>query len=244
MKAASTILTVLAIIGGLAAGALWYLVKGQKEALIDERNGLQAAKTQLETDKTNLTQQVDDLTSRNGALSSELGEVKTRNTTLESRTVQLTRDLAQSRANAETALSDARKATEESANLRRKVLEITSTIEGIRAESESEIVQLRDELTRLKTLGITPSSAVAEGEKVPLINTSVASVGPRSAFVVINAGSTQGLRSQMKLAINRGGEIVAQAYISELKDNLAVAQIIPNTLVKAPRAGDDAYTVR
>lgn len=241
MKAASTLLTVLAILGGIAAGALFYLIKGQKETLISERDGLRVEKASLEAKRDELNGQVVDLQGRNSAMSSELGEVKTRNTTLEARANQLNRDLAQSRANAEAAQNDARKATEESALLRKKTIELTAELETAREGQSGEIKELRDQLAKIKENGLIP--AANNGAPLPTINTSVASVGPRSAFVVLNAGSSQGLAAAMKLAIRRDGEVVAQAVVTELRENLAVAQVIPNTLTKAPRSGDSAYTV-
>jgi chromosome segregation ATPase len=247
MKAASTFLTVLAILGALAAGALWYLIKGQKETLTSERDGLRVEKASLEATRTDLTNQVNDLTGRNSALNSELGESKTRNTSLEARVNQLNRDVAQARANTESAQTDARKATEEAANLRRQVIELMANLEGTKASEEANRLALQERIKELETKLTNPyaSSGNAEGEKTPLITTSVASVGPRSAFVVLNAGTEQGLRNQMRIAVSRGGEIVAQAVITEVRGNLAVAEIIPNTLSKsnAPRSGDEVFTV-
>lgn len=236
MKAASTLLAVLAIIGALAAGALWYFVKGQKETLIAERDSLQVQKMQLEGVRADLTGQIADATTRITGLTNELNESKTRNTTLEARANQLNRDVMQARADAESAEAGKRAAIEESSTLRRQVQELTASLGG----AEERIKSLESGASRFATIATNTDGAPAV---TPLINTSVASVGPRSAFVVINAGSTQGIRNAMKLAINRDGEIVAQAVITETRENVSVAQIIPNTLSKEPRSGDSAYTV-
>jgi uncharacterized protein YhaN len=243
MKAASISLSVLAILGALAAGYLWYSVKGQKEQLTAERDGLRVEKASLETIRDNLTAERDNLTSRNNQLSNELTQANTRNTTLEARVNQLNRDLTQARSAAESAQAEARRVTDEASGLRRQVIELTANLEAVRNSSRAEIESLTARVEELTARTGGAGTPGAEADPAKIIVTTVASVGRRSSFVVLNAGSSNEVQNNMRVAISRNGQVIAQAIVTDTRENVAVAEIVPATLASAPRAGDEVFSI-
>lgn len=67
---------------------------------------------------------------------------------------------------------------------------------------------------------------------------SILGVGPENAFVVINLGTKQGLGLNQKLLVRRGTDIIATVLTSEVREDLALAQVEPSSLRTALRKGD------
>ena len=63
-------------------------------------------------------------------------------------------------------------------------------------------------------------------------------VGPKSSFVVINLGYTSGVRLDHLLEIQRDGKLVANIQVTEVKENLSIARILPESMANDPEVGD------
>lgn len=243
----ATILSVLALLGAGASAYFFLSIKGQKEALIVQRDGLQADLSQSQNQVARLTTEVDDLQNRNRDLDREVGEVKQRNTSLEARMNQMTADLTKTRTDLTTSQNSLTKANEEIATLRDQVVSLRARVADGEGNTKEELVKAYAELAELQTKVREYEAILAqryrEGDPIPLINADIVTVGPRSAFVVLSAGKERGVKEMMKFAIERAGQIIAQGTVTTVQDNLAVAEIIPNTLVSEPVVGDLAYSV-
>ena len=58
------------------------------------------------------------------------------------------------------------------------------------------------------------------------------------AFVVIKAGTAQGIEAKHNLVISRGGKVLAQAVVSSSQENYAIAQIVTGSLEGNLNKGD------
>ena len=73
---------------------------------------------------------------------------------------------------------------------------------------------------------------------------SVLSVGPQNAFVVVNFGSARGAQLGHRLTISQGNAVVATAVISDVRANFSVAQVQPESLRGVLQKGDSAVLIR
>jgi hypothetical protein len=68
----------------------------------------------------------------------------------------------------------------------------------------------------------------------------VVSIGSDNGFVVIKAGSAQGLQPKDNLLISRAGKVLATAVVSSSQENYAIAQIVAGFLKGNLSKGDIA----
>jgi hypothetical protein len=73
---------------------------------------------------------------------------------------------------------------------------------------------------------------------------TVLNVGPQSAFVVLNFGSTRGAQLGQKLTVSQGNTVVATVVISDVRASFSVAQVQPDTLRGVLQKGDSAVLIR
>ena len=73
---------------------------------------------------------------------------------------------------------------------------------------------------------------------------TILTVGPESAFVVLNFGSARGAQLGQKLAVSQGSDEVATILISDVRANFSVAQVLPDTLRGVLQKGDLAVLIR
>ena len=72
----------------------------------------------------------------------------------------------------------------------------------------------------------------------------VVSVGPSSAFVVINYGASHGALPSQIMTIQRGTKTLASALITDVRQNHSIAQIQPDSLRGALHKGDSAVLAK
>ena len=73
---------------------------------------------------------------------------------------------------------------------------------------------------------------------------TVLTVGPSSAFVVLNFGSARGAQLGQRLTVSQGTDVVATVLISDVRTNFSVAQVQPDTLRGVLQKGDLALLIR
>ena len=73
---------------------------------------------------------------------------------------------------------------------------------------------------------------------------TVLTVGPESAFVVLNFGTSRGAQLGQKLTVSQGTKVVATVLISDVRANFSVAQVLPDTLRGVLQKGDSALLLR
>lgn len=256
MKSLTLVLCVIAILGS-AASTFFYIQIGKTKEQLQEQvatstknaNELQAklveANTQGEaTQKRLLT------------VDNERAEAISKATAAESRSTQLARDIATIR-NQLTAKDDAEQAlNREITQLKRELAQAKlaaasaspEEIEGYKAtiatlqakvtelESSRSTVGKLANTTAASASGATATSSTAAGG----INAEVVSIGAMNAFVVLNAGSANGVQAGQNFTITRKGTTVATAQVSSVQENYAVAQIAASSLRGGLVKGDTA----
>jgi len=113
--------------------------------------------------------------------------------------------------------------------LQRRLQEI-ELLRGQLAQREQELALLRN-----RTGPDGRPIQVAEQQAEPR---SVLGVGPQDAFVVVNLGKKAGATKGDKLLVRRGTDFIAVALISDVLDDLSIAQIDPGSLRESLRKGD------
>lgn len=105
------------------------------------------------------------------------------------------------------------------------------------AELETQLTQL---LTRALAEAPAPAAPVASAQPVnaPAIRFQVLRVGPRDSFIVVDCGAEQGARLGVTVSVQRDGQELARARVSETRPNFALAQVQPTTLKGQLQPGD------
>lgn len=218
MKSLPLLLGLLAVTGaGISAKLYQQLTRAQAahaSELARSESRFQAA----DAHAAKLSAETGSLRAQVVELDASLGEAKTKLTATEIRNVQLTRELAVARA-------------------------VPISPERI-AAFQATIADLEDQLAQAR---LTPpvAPAVVEAPRTDAILTthrsrhaSVASVGPSSAFVVLNYGAAHGALPEQQLIIQRGTDELARVLISDVRDQYSIAQVRPDTLRGALHKGD------
>jgi hypothetical protein len=174
------------------------------------------------------------------ALNTALGAARTRLTVAEARQIELGDELNHMReqlAAREAALitlqTENTRLTAELAQMATRSTELVSAYDRTMAELARQL----DELAR-------PEPAVSP--VIPLLTThrsrtaQVVSVGPSSAFVIINYGAAHGALPRQEMLIMRGTDTIARVQISDVREQHSVAQVLPDSLSGVLHKGDSA----
>jgi septal ring factor EnvC (AmiA/AmiB activator) len=252
MKGLSVFLSLVAVLAAGVSAALYLLVG-------DERDRLQ---TELDAQRRQLAQaqqQIEDLKAERSTIATNLAsidgsvnETRARNTTLEARNSQLTREILQAREQIQAYEKAGKAAEEEVSALRRQLVDAQSRVAvspgpapmETLAASESRVADLEAQLATLRRISGNDSiPATAEQlARVPddLLG-HVVEVGPRSAFVVLDIGTRHGAVPALELVLRRGSNIVARLRLTDVRESFSIAHVLPHAGILTPiRAGDTA----
>lgn len=219
---------VLWIVACLAAGTAGYLrVQSESEKRILER--------QLDTEKSHAATLASDLAAareQTAALKSKIADLadqfstaKARLETTEARAQQLERDLGKAQGALSVHELNAKALASEIAAQRATV-----------ADLERQLANQQRETERSAPPPIVFKSRAG--------TSTVLSVGPQNAFVVLNFGAERGAQIGQKLAISQGTEALATVLISDVRSNFSIAQVLPETVRGVLQKGDSALLLR
>lgn len=248
MKTASRILFTLAIVGAISSGVFYYLIKDVSNTRETE---FAQAKQQLALSQTRankLSEEMVASTAERDAQLKSLDETRAKITALTTRNEQLKRETRRFTAELDDRIASEERLQKEVARLSRENAELeanTVPIEEIEAY-ERKVARLEGEILNLKesTNGFPGSTVPATAEKTPAnIKGNILTVGAQSSFIIINLGHDSGIRLDTEMNIERGSETIAQAEITEVKENLSIARILPETLKLDLKAGDVVKTL-
>jgi len=246
MNSITNFLSILAIVGAIASGGFYFLNLKEANNLAQE---LQNANNQLSTAQSQNAAQgakIDDLSAQlqqttqslegarsnitvitarsnqlkreNGRLSDELDMRLDKEESLQISLADLKKEMAELRANS-ISLEKATEYEEEIASLEARILQLKNS------QPVSTSISLADTYRNLK---VAPSG----------LSGQILTVGPQSSFVVINLGYTNGVRLDHLLEIQRDGKLVANIQVTEVKENLSIARILPESMATDPETGD------
>ena len=256
------LLCAIALLGSSASAVLYLRIGNSKQVLESRLADATTRATKLETNLALANEQNGTLKGKLTALDSELERAHAQLTTAESRATELERALAAAQSDATQARNDAAQA--------KAVVSIYETTARALAD---EITALRQDLADTRASHASPEAVQAYKNTIADLERQLASarngaaattaagastavftsragratvltVGPESAFVVLNFGSARGAQLGQKLNVSQGNTVVATILISDVRTNFSVAQVLPDTLRGALQKGDSAVLLR
>ena len=259
MKPLTLILCVIALLGSAASTFFYFQIGTAKEQLQQEVALAATQATVLQGKITEDAAQSEALQKRLAALDSELGEAKSKASAADARSAQLGREATQLRTQLTAKTESSQALTAEISQLKQELAQIKLTAATTAAEQSEEykttITNLQARITDLIALntnatprggktsrsvnsdaaaGAAPSSQVVEDtDRFPVV-----SIGTDNGFVVIKAGSAQGIQAKQTLVISRAGKVLAQAVVSSSQENYSIAQIVAGSLKGNLSKGD------
>jgi len=246
MRSLANFLSVLAIFGAIASGAFYYLNKQEANNLAQE---LQQSQAFLNAERAKTAKQaatIEDLQAQLEQSARSLQEARSNITVISARSNQLkrenqryTEELEMRMDNEESlqrALADLKKdmaaqkansiTLEEANAYEQKIASLENTI--LRMESEAQKAPAPQIAEAYNNLKPAPSG----------VSGRILTVGPQSSFVIVSLGYTSGIRLDHLLVIQREGESIANIQVSEVKENLSIARILPGSMKTNPVEGD------
>jgi len=139
-----------------------------------------------------------------------------------------------------------RKLQEENSQLSLEFSELkaNSVPSAVLAELELQISSLEAELLRLRDSANSssmefPPALRAEGD----LDGKVLLVGKEASFVVLDIGYNNGVRLRNELYVLHADTPVAKVHVTEVKENLCIAHVLPGTIRKRPQSGDSVASL-
>jgi hypothetical protein len=171
-----------------------------------------------------------------------LGSAKVRTTATESQHVQLSQELHTTKAQLSEREQREVALIAELATLKQEAASdpvSTDSAQIDHSESQRRIAQLEHQLTQLLTRALDEPLAEPEQTRLPQsVAPQVLRVGPSDAFVVIDHGTAAGAEVGQLLKLQRSGEIIAHARISDARRQFALAQVFSSSLKGQLQTGD------
>lgn len=250
MKALTRLVQTIAIIGAIASGLFFFLsrqtsnqsktelgltrnllsTERQKVAALNARLLEQAQELEQSTVDANaskseiasLTARFNQLQRENLRLNEELAARQLTEERLQQENARLTRELAENQATS-VPKDQIDNYEAQIADLERKILELEQT-------QATRLQPQRDKLNEVSPIN-------------PMLQGSVLTVGKANSFVIINLGYSDGVRLQTELLIQHADTPIAKIQVTEVKENLSIARILPQSLVKTPQTGDSVTSL-
>ena len=250
MKYLTNVFSILAILGAIASGVFFLLNTKDKNQL---QLNIQSYETQLAAERATIRKQNEKLETNAAQLdqtSKNLEEARSNITVITARSNQLKRDNQRFTDELERRLENEESLQRALADLKKEMAKLRATTINLeKAETyEQTIASLESEILRLKSVQSTAASVVqntlpAGAKLAPAdLNGVVLTVGAQSSFVITNLGYTNGIRLDHLLNIERNGEIIAQLQVTEVKENLSIARILPESFKTDPKPGDSVVS--
>lgn len=247
MRNLTLILSVVALIGAVASGVLFFIIGNSKQELFQRWQNTDAQLTATAAKLKGAQRDKEELQNQVRVLDADLATHKRDLTALQLAAEQMQTSLElleDARASAvearESALDDLGRATENLAMLREQLAE---------SISPTEVQQYRQTIADLEARIEPLERRLAQKNAAPALisgrsnHAQVIKVGPRNAFVLINFGSSHGAVTNQRFALKRGNTALATAEISLTKEHYSIAQVLPETLSGNIRKGDAATII-
>lgn len=237
MKSATTLLSILALVGAIASVALYVTITGQKAELTDTLQSTQAELNSARSTNNRLEREKTELTETRDQLSTELEE---RNALLEELDARYTESR---RENAELRSTIAQR-EQRQAEIDRQLVELRRQLADARsraAEAET-IPEYRDRIAQLEATLARFQLRPDEGDDFANVPRDLAGrvlqIGPENAFIILDIGSTHGAVSRLPMVLERNGQAIARVTLTNVRERLSVGHIAPDSLTDTIQAGD------
>lgn len=264
MNAVSLVLRIVAIIAGVAAGALFVVSQGKlkekhgqltsaqgtlaatstelnetKAQVVDVTGKLKTAQRQSERLNTQLDTARNEADSSRRELSSAKNQLSTANSELATQEKQIN-ELKADIKEANQAIAAADKSAELS-NLGEKIAALTTENQNLKDELnvvESKLKGYtagREKQAKSSSLALNTTEAVRSAKLAD--NVTIASVNPSNGIVVLNAAPELGLEPGMNVTLIRDLQAIGKVRVAQVDNNLAVANILPGTSASRLKEG-------
>lgn len=250
MNIASMFLRILAILGAIAAGVMFWIIGDTKEKLEADLQSTESQLTSTKGDLSNLQSEHETLQEEAGNLRTSLDDAQARATNLQNQLTQVRQELAEANKTLNTRQEEAESLKAEAARIRRELLDERKRVTNLEETLESEdaaalrasIRQLEQQLlqTERQIQTVEPSQNGEEQGRV-VLRGQVTEVGDQSAYIVIDLGATDGARENATVMIRRGPRYVGRAQIRDVKEDASVAEVMPGA--SSVETGDQAITL-
>ncbi|MBK1880395.1 hypothetical protein [Pelagicoccus mobilis] len=243
MKRTNRMLQILAIAGAIAAGAFYFKNKADFLSLDTD---LQSLNTAIKTERArsqSLQKENARLAETAESQTSELEKLSAEALLANNQLLQIQREnkrLVDERDAQEIA---ERRLQQENSRLTQElnVLKATSVPQDQVASYELEIANLERQILELQQTQApqqVTSPLPSEIPSNPSLKGYVLTVGKGNSFVVLDIGYNDGVRLQNELYIQHADTPIAKIQVTDVKENLSIARVLPESLVKTPQSGD------
>jgi hypothetical protein len=248
-------LCAIALIGSALSAGLYFQIGNSKQVLELRLNEATTRATKLDGDLAVSHQQNGSLKAKLTGVSGELKSANSKLAAANTRVTQLDRDLIMAKSDLSAAKDvvavyelTARALADEVSALRQDLSdsrtsnaspEAVAAYKGTIAELERQLATARNGAAAPAAAGASTAVFTSRAGRATILT-----VGPESAFVVLNFGSARGAQLGQKLAVSQGIDEVAMLSISDVRTNFSVAQVLPETLRGVLQKGDLAVLIR
>lgn len=239
---------IVALLATLVLAALYGRLGRAKEFVDLQLVNTTVRAEKLSTDLAAANGQNTALAAKLAASDADLGAAKTKLAATESRATQLDRDLAETKNLLALQEQNTRALAAEVASLRSDLADARASNASPEAVAayKTTIAELERQLaTSLNGAAVPTAAGAATAVFASRAGrATVLSVGPASAFVVVDFGAARGAQIGQQLSISHGTEIVATTLISDVRTNFSIAQVQPDSLHGVLQKGDSAILLR
>ncbi|HUR60015.1 MAG TPA: hypothetical protein VM029_19995 [Opitutaceae bacterium] len=242
------ILCAIALLGSALSAGLYFRIGDSKQLLASRLADTSTRATKLEAELAKANEHAGALKTEAAALHSEIGALQGKLAASETRVTQLDRDLGQAKSVLSVYELTARALADEVAALRTDLSDARASnaspdaVEGYK----NTIAELERQLANARNGAALPTAAGAANAVFAsrVGRATVLTVGPESAFVVLNFGSVRGAQIGQKLTVSQGTEQVATVLINDVRNNFSIAHVLPDSLRGVLHKGDSAVLLR
>lgn len=242
------ILCAIALVGSALSGALYFRIGNSKQVLEHRLADATTRAAKLDADLASANEQNGTLKAQLTTVAGQLETTQSKLAAAETRVGELGRDLTDTKNVLSVYELTTKALGDEVAALRQDLEESRTSNASPEAVAayKSTIAELERQLAVARNGAAV--TATAGGSTAVFASrvgrATVLTVGPQSAFVVLNFGTARGARLGQKLTVSQGTSEVATVLISDVRTNFSVAQVLPDTLRGVLQKGDSALLIR
>jgi len=249
MKTTATLLQLLALCAAGISAYVYFNAENSADALNQD---LQRVSQQLGLEKANnakLKAENSDFASKVTQSNLALDEARSLNTVLTARSNQLKREANRYSEELDTRFKQEEQLQRKLADQNKELATLKTTTVSIEEidRYQNTIADLEQRILKLKSTERTfPGSAASIADTSTStqndLKGKILTVGAQSSFIIIDVGEKESAEEGNVLDVQRGGATIAQVTITQVKENLSIAHILPQSLVSEPRSGDTVTT--
>lgn len=248
MKAATRILQALALLGAVASGLFYFLGKSAYQQSDSDLQRLNADYRSERAKSKSLQQELEELRSQSEGAQEEIEQLTSDALLANNQLLQLRRENQRLKDALDAQERAERRLQAENGRLTEELnsLKATSVPREQVAEYEQAISRLEREVLDLQqTQARQPQSAALPDQLPPdaSLRGKVLTVGKGASFVVLDIGYHDGVRLQTELYIQHADTPIAKIQVTEVKENLSIARVLPESLTKTPQSGDSVSSL-